>query len=406
MELRPYSEIVKNAFNTENYPTKTSSEQLNTEKLVLRKYFEASDSSKNNLQHPELLKDKHRQYLINSTYKLSSVYEVLDASQPWLCYWITHALSLLGIQLENTRKRAMARFLAKCQSPDGGFGGGPGQTPHLATTYAAVNALVILGTEEAYNVINRKKLLEFLWRLRQPDGSFEMHEGGEADVRGVYCALSIASLAGVMNDSALFENSAEWVVSCQTYEGGFSGCPGMEAHGGYTFCGLAALVILNKSHLVDEKALLRWLVFKQMKLEGGFQGRTNKLTDGCYSFWQGAAFPLIYSILHTAGHTPKTHLFSSSALQEYLLVCCQNSNGGLVDKPGKNRDLYHTCYTLSGLSVAQHFLDKICLLGHKGNQVMPTHPLYNIRPDHVRKALLYFSQFQFPRSPTDETERT
>lgn len=34
-----------------------------------------------------------------------------------------------------------------------------------------------------------------------------------------------------------------------------------------------------------------------MKFEGGFQGRTNKLVDGCYSFWQGAAFPLIYTLM-------------------------------------------------------------------------------------------------------------
>lgn len=34
-----------------------------------------------------------------------------------------------------------------------------------------------------------------------------------------------------------------------------------------------------------------------MSFEGGFQGRTNKLVDGCYSFWQGAAFPILYSLL-------------------------------------------------------------------------------------------------------------
>ena len=45
--------------------------------------------------------------------------------------------------------------ICRCQSPDGGFGGGPGHLPHLAATYAAVNALVTLGTEEAYNIINR-----------------------------------------------------------------------------------------------------------------------------------------------------------------------------------------------------------------------------------------------------------
>lgn len=46
-------------------------------------------------------------------------------------------------------------FAYRCQSEDGGFGGGPGQLPHLAPTYAAVNALCSLGTAEAYNVINR-----------------------------------------------------------------------------------------------------------------------------------------------------------------------------------------------------------------------------------------------------------
>lgn len=44
--------------------------------------------------------------------------------------------------------------------------------------------------------------------------------------------------------------------SCQTYEGGFAGYPGLEAHGGYTFCGAAALMLLNSLHLCDLKALL------------------------------------------------------------------------------------------------------------------------------------------------------
>ncbi len=34
-----------------------------------------------------------------------------------------------------------------------------------------------------------------------------------------------------------------------------------------------------------------------MKFEGGFQGRTNKLVDSCYSFWQAGMFPIIHSIL-------------------------------------------------------------------------------------------------------------
>jgi protein farnesyltransferase subunit beta len=169
-------------------------------------------------------------------------------------------------------------------------------------------------------------------------------------------------------------------------------------------------------------------------VEGGFNGRTNKLVDGCYSFWQGGAFPLmalsVGALLRamptmtttTAGPAaaeagaagagavgveagaagaaagaaggsggtqgipactlfptvvvaaaaagagdagassstftpfdPSTPPFSSRALQGWLLLCCQLSNGGLQDKPGKGRDHYHTCYCLSGLSTAQHW---------------------------------------------------
>ena len=43
---------------------------------------------------------------------------------------------------------------------------------------------------------------------------------------------------------------------CQTYEGGFAGYPGQEAHGGYSFCGLAALVILNQPEMCNLPRLL------------------------------------------------------------------------------------------------------------------------------------------------------
>ena len=76
---------------------------------------------------------------------------------------------------------------------------------------------------------------------------------------------------------------------------------------------------------------------------------------------------------------PSRWLFNVGALQEYLLVCCQDHRGGLVDKPGKSRDFYHTCYTLSGLSVAQNFhgenirnQEKQFVLGAKKNLLVST----------------------------------
>jgi len=64
-----------------------------------------------------------------------------------------------------------------------------------------------------------------------------------------------------------------------------------------SFCGLAALKLLGKERMCNMDSLTYWLVNKQMKFEGGFQGRTNKLVDACYSFWQAGMFPIIHSIL-------------------------------------------------------------------------------------------------------------
>ena len=69
-------------------------------------------------------------------------FTALDASRTWIVYWITHGLALLGDPLEGDDARKCVAFLARCQDASGGFGGGPGQLPHLAPTYATVSALL------------------------------------------------------------------------------------------------------------------------------------------------------------------------------------------------------------------------------------------------------------------------
>ncbi|EYB90324.1 hypothetical protein Y032_0221g2552 [Ancylostoma ceylanicum] len=231
---------------------------------------------------------------------------------------------------------------------------GPGQYAHLAPTYASVMALASLQMEEALESINLETLSRFLHRMKQPDGSFTMHDGGEADIRGTYCALSVAALCGIMTD-ALRDGAAEWIIKCQTYEGGFGGEPSAEAHGGYAYCAVASLVILDRYRLADSEMLLQWLAKRQMRFEGGFQGRTNKLVDGCYSFWQAANFPLIEGEMAREGRLPAEGLFDARMLEEYILMSCQDEAGGFRDKPDKTRDLYHTCYVLSGLAIAQTY---------------------------------------------------
>lgn len=140
----------------------------------------------------------------------------------------------------------------------------------------------------------------------------------------------------------------------------------------------------------------RWTVNRQTRYEGGFQGRTNKLVDGCYSFWQGALVPVVQALISKEDSQlvafMKRPLFHREALQEYILICCQRPTGGLIDKPGKPADPYHTCYTLSGLSVAQHCdieRDPI-VIGDPMNEVLPTHPVHNVPPKAALKSYMHF----------------
>ncbi|XP_004837460.1 protein farnesyltransferase subunit beta isoform X3 [Heterocephalus glaber] len=298
--LRP--EHARERLQDDSVETVTSREQAKVEEKIQ----EIFNSYKFNHLVPRLIlqREKHFHYLKRGLRQLTDAYECLDASRPWLCYWILHSLELLDEPIPQIVATDVCQFLELCQSPDGGFGGGPGQQPHLAPTYAAVNALCIIGTEEAYDIINREKLLQYLYSLKQPDGSFLMHVGGEVDARSAYCATSVASLTNIITPD-LFEGTAEWIARCQNWEGGIGGVPGMEAHGGYTFCGLAALVILKKECSLNLKSLLHWVTSRQMRFEGGFQGRCNKLVDGCYSFWQAGLLTLLHRALHAqAAHTP------------------------------------------------------------------------------------------------------
>ena len=214
----------------------------------------------------------------------------------------------------------------------------------------------------------------------------------EVDVRVTYCVISIASLFGILTDE-LKAGVKDYVLSCQTYEGGFGGEPGNEAHGGYAFCAVATLYILEAvRQICDLPGLLHWLANRQMPFEGGYQGRTNKLVDGCYSFWQGAVPALLAETVRERYGNDVPYQCHQKQLQKYILLCGQEITGGLRDKPGKPRDHYHSCYCLSGLSVAQHGdgRGEPIVYGDASNLLKRTHPAYNIGYDKAMKTVEYF----------------
>ncbi|KAG5437281.1 hypothetical protein PCANB_001074 [Pneumocystis canis] len=315
----------------------TSTLQYNTEQACLR-YLE------NNKIERKLHRELHLKYLLNLLANpLPKSYLTLDASRPWIIYWTLCAYALLGQSIDEYKERTI-RSIKNLQLDSGGFGGGHGQIAHLASTYASVMSLCLVANDDAYNCINRQ----------QPDGGFLMHEGGEKDARAVYCVLSVASLLNIMTPE-LIEGTAVWLSRCQTYEGGLSGYPGAEAHGGYAFCVLASLCLIGSPRVMIQRylnvqKLVRWLALRQSRVEGGFSGRTNKLVDGCYTWWIGGCWAILSAIVEGID----APLIGKDELRTFILTCCQYRTGGLRDKPEKYPDQYHTCYCIAGLSVVEN----------------------------------------------------
>ncbi|XP_010243000.1 PREDICTED: protein farnesyltransferase subunit beta isoform X2 [Nelumbo nucifera] len=408
-------------------PTVTQREQWTVEEMV-SEIYQLFSSVPHHAQTImlELRRDQHIEFLTRGLRQLGPSFRVLDANRPWLCYWILHSIALLGESIFSDLENNSIDFLNRCQDPDGGYGGGPGQLPHLATTYAAVNALMTLGGQKALSSINRDKMRTFLLRMKDPSGGFRMHDGGEMDVRACYTAISVASVLNIL-DPELVENVGNYILSSDE--------------------GYLDMLLIN--HKTGFKEMLYqykdWVAFRQ-GVECGFQGRANKLVDGCYSFWQGAVFALIQRLnsiiveqlraLDVGGslswrsictgaasnlsegecgsdvksyqtderfHAKQKEfsdiglnfikipaelgpLFHSVALQQYILLCSQVQDGGFRDKPGKHRDYYHTCYCLSGLAVCQYSWCKDAdspplpkaVLGPHSNLLEPIHPLFNV----------------------------
>ncbi len=352
----------------------------------------------------KLLREHHIAFLLRSLDYLPRGYESLSAARPWIMFWIVHSLDLLGARITGDISTRTVKHIQQFWDPEhGGFGGGRGQTAHVVSTYAAVAALCTIGSDEAYAAINVDALHGFLRELKLENGSFRVEKSGEADVRAIYSALTVASITGILSrDPGLFLGCAEYLVTLQAFDGGFGGEPGNEAHGGNTYCGTAALVTLGKLNSVDTEALLDWAIMRQMGYEGGFQGRTNKLVDSCYSFWVGAIFPLLcfgntslpyhpvnnddraYQANEQASTTP---MFDGVSLQRYVLECSQNVRGGFCDKPSVPVDLLHTCYALSGLSIAQEYGG---VEAAESCRLKNTDPVYNISVGKAIEARLFF----------------
>ncbi|KAB1217901.1 Geranylgeranyl transferase type-1 subunit beta [Morella rubra] len=368
-------------------------------------------------------RDRHVSYLQMMYQLLPSPYQNQDINRLTLAYFVISGLRLL-CALDCVDKDAVASWVLSLQAHprnkaelnDGQFYGFHGsrssQFPprssgvsnhngsHLASTYCALAILKIVGYD--FSNIDSETILTSMRNLQLPDGSFiPIHIGAETDLRFVYCAGKEIGMLGkfciavqisvlvdeipkfllVVSAAICFmledwrgmdkEKAKEYIINCQSYDGGFGLIPGSESHGsfsaagGATYCAVASLrlmgfigadllsnsstlsiinvpLLLNwilqvySPHLIMEihegvafkfEQLNKWTNIKRQATDGGFQGRPNKDSDTCYAFWIGAVLRIL------GGHK----FIDENALRGFLLTC--------------QSELYHLCPYAQGMGI-------------------------------------------------------
>jgi len=314
-------------------------------------------STRPKFEEPKFEREKHIRFLLKHLDFLPHHYQPLDPNRLTLLYFILSGLDILGaIHKIDDKKANIINWIYSLQivqdpvdperySGNCGFRPGPAFgnpydplcTPkqlyrfdqqNIAMTFSALNCLKILGDD--FSKINKKAITNALKKLQKQDGSFMCAEGCESDMRFVYCVTSISTLledwSGIDIDRAV-----KYILSCQSYDFAFAQAPGQESHGGPTFCSVAALSLMGKLDMLNEKQkkeLENWLINRQIS---GFNGRINKDPDACYSFWVGASLQIL----------GKFNLLSWPLCKGFLFTC-QYDYGGFGKVPNAPPDLLHT----------------------------------------------------------------
>ncbi|KAI4141843.1 MAG: hypothetical protein LQ341_003403 [Variospora aurantia] len=248
---------------------------------------------------PSLARDEHIKFLHHTLETMPPAYVGFDASRPWIIYWALTALSLLGEDVEPYCER-VTQTLSSMQNASGGFGGGHGQISHCAPSYAAVLSLALVGRSESLELVDRKALWHWLGQVKQRDGGFRVCVGGEEDVRGGYCAMVMISLLKL--PLTLPPDALARQAGLQTFADGLpeylSRC---EDPHHYQICPVESVA--------------------GQTFEGGISGSPQTEAHGAYAF---------------------------------CALACLSILGPPHKIIPRFPDGYHTCYTLAGLSSAQH----------------------------------------------------
>eukprot|EP00605_Chrysophyceae_sp_TOSAG23-4_P001192 GSChrysophyteH1.ASY1.ANO1.1301.1 assembled CDS len=300
----------------------------------------------------EFHRNSHINYFLSCLSGLPSWAISLDSSRVTVVYFSVIALDNLGALEKIENRSQICDYIYGLQLGGvrgaGGFLGGSylGQPfrRHLAMTYTALATLITLGDD--LSRVDREAIINSLkYAYQESDGSFKATKTGtECDMRFLYCACAVSAMLGDWRGVDR-KRVLSYVLDSITYEGGIALTPNQEAQGGATYCAVASLLLTGELSSVSEAQLRRLRTWCQQRAlsPGGFNGRTNKVADSCYSFWIGASMHMLSSL----------DFIDTAPTDRSLLDENQSRSGGFGKYPEDSPDILHSFYSIAWLAINQ-----------------------------------------------------
>jgi hypothetical protein len=183
------------------------------------------------------------------------------------------------------------------------------------------------------------------------------------DMRGVYCLVCLMSMSGSVENLSSQQRDflIDYIYRSQAILGGFGSGPDAEAHGGYTFCSIASLKLMD-APVPRLNRLTRWLEARLMDMNG----RVGKPRDSCYLWWIGAS-------LVNIGRRDLFDLHRERMSEFITLNCACPETGGISKFPSvalegefahgkQDADLLHTFLGIATLSLINNTIDPLHVL--------------------------------------------
>mmetsp|Transcript_8146 Transcript_8146/g.25144 ORF Transcript_8146/g.25144 Transcript_8146/m.25144 type:complete len:360 (-) Transcript_8146:66-1145(-) len=299
----------------------------------------------------EAWRTRHVRFFRLHLNSLSEHYLSLDTSRMaavYFCLVGLDALRALEATVDEAERRSIVEWVSSLQVAKDGRGGFRGGTsvadgPHVAMTYTALCVLQTLGDD--FSGVNVRAIKREVAALQRDDGGFTAAEDGcERDVRFAYCACAVARLLRHLDSSAFFDADrlVAHIHACRRDDGGFGLAPLSEAHGGSTYCCVAALVLAGRAPDAASDPVVDWCARRSAR-GGGFCGRPNKPPDSCYAFWIGASLRALGA----------ADLVDATAVTAFVFSCESKLLGGFAKFPtDAPPDLLHSFYSVCWLSWA------------------------------------------------------